>query len=60
MLRFTDPIPIIFIVTEAGQLNEISLPYALGFYTVFIAIPTALTQGRNLHTAPICTMTRPF
>lgn len=60
MLRFSDPIPIIFIVTVAGQMNEISLPYALGFYTVFVAIPTVLTQGRNLHTAPICCLARPF
>ncbi len=53
--------PIVLISTgDPRDLNEVSLSYALGFYVVFIAIPTVLTQGTQMFKAPICSLRRPW
>ena len=54
--------PIVFIVTHPFDANELSMPYALGFYVIFVAIPTVLTQKESQSFAkpPICVLDRPF
>ena len=64
MMRFSlagNKPPTIFILTEDPRnLNEVSRAYALGFYVVFIAFPTVVTQGTPIFKAPICTLERPW
>jgi hypothetical protein len=53
--------PIVVISTgDPGDPNEVSMPYALGFYAVFVAFPTILNDGTNFHKAPIFLLERPW
>ncbi len=45
--------------TQLEERNEIATPYALGFYVIYIAIPTAMARTQFFYN-PVCTLQRPW